>query len=155
MRPATTLLHDAKHTRVLATVAGFGNKKATRSVSLLLNGRVIETKQVEVPENGRAGVEFLSLDVPYGRNKGEVRIDTADTLAADDSFYFSVERSDPRHIRPTRWRPTTASIFRWNAATRGMRCSCRSRRAAVDCCSSRRRSMRRANRPRSEERRVG
>jgi hypothetical protein len=35
--------------------------------------------------------------VPYGRNKGEVRIDTADTLAADDSFYFSVERSDPRH----------------------------------------------------------
>src|ERR1035438_4657628 len=88
---------DARKTRVLATVAGFANKKATRSVSLVLNGRVLETKQVEVPENGRAGVEFLSLDVPYGRNKGEVRIDTADTLAADDSFYFSVERSDPRH----------------------------------------------------------
>jgi hypothetical protein len=66
-------------------------------VSLILNGRVTETKQVEVPENGRATVEFLSLDVPYGRNKGEVRIDTADTLPADDSFYFSVERSDPRH----------------------------------------------------------
>ena len=90
-------VYDAKKTRVLATVAGFANKKATRSVSLVLNGRVLETKQVEVPENGRAGVEFLSLDVPYGRNKGEVRIDTADTLAADDSFYFSVERSDPRH----------------------------------------------------------
>ena len=90
-------VYDAKKTRVLATVAGFGNKKATRSVSLMLNGRVIETKQVEVPENGRATVEFLSLDVPYGRNKGEVRIDTADTLPADDSFYFSVERSDPRH----------------------------------------------------------
>jgi len=90
-------VYDAKHARVLATVAGFGNKRATRSVSLLLNGRVTETKQVEVPENGRAAVEFLSLDVPYGRNKGEVRIDTADTLAADDSFYFSVERSDPRH----------------------------------------------------------
>jgi hypothetical protein len=90
-------VYDARKTRVLATVAGFGNKKATRSVSLMLNGRVIETKQVEVPENGRATVEFLSLDVPYGRNKGEVRIDTADSLPADDSFYFSVERSDPRH----------------------------------------------------------
>ena len=90
-------VYDAKHARVLATVVGFGNKKATRSVSLVLNGRVTETKQVEVPENGRATVEFLSLDVPYGRNKGEVRIDTADTLTADDSFYFSVERSDPRH----------------------------------------------------------
>jgi hypothetical protein len=90
-------VYDAKHARVLATVAGFGNQKAMRTVSLVLNGRVLETKQVEVPENGRATVEFLSLDVPYGRNKGEVRIDTADTLAADDSFYFSVERSDPRH----------------------------------------------------------
>ncbi len=90
-------VYDAKKTRVLATVAGFANQKATRSMSLVLNGRVLETKQVEVPENGRATVEFLSLDVPYGRNKGEVRIDTADTLAADDSFYFSVERSDPRH----------------------------------------------------------
>ena len=90
-------VYDARKTRVLATVAGFANRKATRSVSLVLNGRVLETKQVDVPENGRATVEFLSLDVPYGRNKGEVRIDTADTLAADDSFYFSVERSDPRH----------------------------------------------------------
>ena len=90
-------VYDAKKARVLATVAGFGNKKSTRSVSLVLNGRVLETKQVEVPENGRATVEFLSLDVPYGRNKGEVRIDTADTLPADDTFYFSVERSDPRH----------------------------------------------------------
>lgn len=89
-------VYDAKPARVLATVAGFANKKATRSVSLVLNGRVTETKQVEVPENGRAAVEFLSLDVPYGRNKGEVRIDAADTLPADDSFYFSVERSDPR-----------------------------------------------------------
>ena len=52
---------------------------------------------MEVPENGRATVEFLSLDVPYGRNRGEVRIDSADALAADDVFYFSVERTDPRH----------------------------------------------------------
>ena len=90
-------VYDAKKARVLATVAGFANKKSTRSVSLVLNGRVVETKQVEVPENGRATVEFLSLDVPYGRNKGEVRIDSADSLPADDTFYFSVERSDPRH----------------------------------------------------------
>jgi hypothetical protein len=90
-------VYEAKKSRVLATIAGFGNKKATRSVSLILNGRVTETKQVPVPENGRAPVEFLSLEVPYGRNKGEVRIDSADTLPADDVFYFSVERADPRH----------------------------------------------------------
>jgi hypothetical protein len=90
-------VYDSRKQRVLVTVAGFGTKKSMRSVSLVLNGRITETKQVEVPENGRAPVEFLSLDVPYGRNKGEVRIDSGDTLAADDVFYFSVERSDPRH----------------------------------------------------------
>jgi hypothetical protein len=84
-------------TRVLATVAGFGNQKAARNVSLLLNGRVVETKTVDVPENGRGAVEFVSLEVPYGRNKGAVRVDAGDALPADDVFYFSVERADPRH----------------------------------------------------------
>jgi hypothetical protein len=90
-------VYEAKKSRVLATIAGFGTKKSTRTVTLILNGRVTETKQVSVPENGRAPVEFLSLEVPYGRNKGEVRIDSGDTLPADDVFYFSVERADPRH----------------------------------------------------------
>jgi hypothetical protein len=87
---------DSKKTRVLATVAGFGTRKDIRNVTLSLNGRAVETKALDVPESGRATVEFLSLDVPYGRNKGEVRIDSADQLAADDVYYFSVERSDPR-----------------------------------------------------------
>jgi len=90
-------VYDSKKTRVLVTVAGFGTPKAARNVTLVLNGRTVESKQVIVPESGRATVEFLSLEVPYGRNKGEVRIDAADTLSADDVFYFSVERADPRH----------------------------------------------------------
>jgi hypothetical protein len=90
-------VYDAKKARVLVTVAGFDNQKATRKVSLMLNGRMVETKSAEVPESGRASVEFLSLDVPYGLNKGEVRIDSADALPNDDVFYFSVERAEPRH----------------------------------------------------------
>jgi hypothetical protein len=93
---AARRVYDAKKARVLVTVAGFGNQKAARTVSLILNGRTVETKQVEVPESGRASVEFLSMDVPYGRNKGEVRIDSGDSLPADDVFFFSVERADPR-----------------------------------------------------------
>jgi hypothetical protein len=90
-------VYDNRKTRVLATIAGFATKKASRTVTLLLNGRVIESKTVEVPEGGRANAEFLSLDVPYGHNKGEVRIDGADALPDDDRFYFAVERGDPRH----------------------------------------------------------
>jgi Aerotolerance regulator N-terminal/von Willebrand factor type A domain len=91
-------VYDNGKTRVLATVASYGGPKALRTVSLELNGRTLETKQVEVPEGGRASVEFLSLDVPYGRNKGDVKIDSADSLAADDIFYFSVERADARKV---------------------------------------------------------
>src|ERR1019366_8166175 len=58
---------------------------------------MIESKAVEVAESGRAAVEFNSLEVPYGRNQGVVKIDSADPLTADDTFYFSVERADPRH----------------------------------------------------------
>ena len=82
---------------MLVTVASYGAPKATRQVSLLLNGREVETKSVDVPESGRATVEFHSLEVPYGiGNKGVVKIDSADRLPADDSYNFSVERSDPR-----------------------------------------------------------
>jgi len=88
---------DSRKNRVLATIAGHGTHKDIRNVSLALNGRTIETKTAEVPESGRATVEFSSLEVPYGRNRGEVRIDSADSLAADDVYYFSVERADPRH----------------------------------------------------------
>ncbi|HEY2018022.1 MAG TPA: BatA domain-containing protein, partial [Bryobacteraceae bacterium] len=90
-------VYDNKKARVLVTVSGYGTPKSVRNVSLILNGRVDESKSVEVPENGRATVEFLSLEVPYGRSKGEVKIDSGDPLAADDHYYFSVEHADPRH----------------------------------------------------------
>jgi len=38
------------------------------------------------------------LDAPYGFSKAEVRIDSADLLAADDRFPFAVERTDPRKV---------------------------------------------------------
>jgi hypothetical protein len=90
-------VYDNKKARVLATVAGFNNQKSSRRVTLVLNQRDIETKTVDVPENGRATVEFLTLDAPFGANKGAVRIDSADALSADDTFYFSVEHVEPRH----------------------------------------------------------
>jgi hypothetical protein len=84
--------------KVTATVAGIGTEASTRNVSLLVNGNVLESKNVHVPENGRASVEFLSLRPQHGWNRGEVRIEEADTLPEDNRFYFSVERADPRKV---------------------------------------------------------
>jgi hypothetical protein len=87
---------DPKKARVQAVIAGFGTLAATRTVSLIVNGKTAATKAVDVPANGRATAEFQSLDVPYGFTKCEVRIDSADTFPADDVSIFAVERTDPR-----------------------------------------------------------
>ena len=89
---------DPKKAQVQAVVAGFHTPAATRTVSLVVNGNSIATRSASVPANGRATVEFDSLDVPYGFSRCEVRIDSADSLPADDRFLFSVERSDPRRV---------------------------------------------------------
>ncbi len=87
---------DPKKSRVLVTVAGYGTEAAVRKVTLMLNGKVMDSKTVQVPASGRADVQFPTLDASYGSNRGEVRIDGADSFPDDDHFYFAVERSDPR-----------------------------------------------------------
>jgi hypothetical protein len=89
---------DTKKARVDATIAGYGTPSATRAVSLFVNGKKVATQNVEVPASGRSNVEFQSLDVPYGFSRCEVRIDGADALPADDTYLFSVERSDPQPV---------------------------------------------------------
>ncbi len=91
-------VYDPKRVHIQATVAGFGAPAAKRTVSLVLNDKVLQTKTVDVPEGGRALVEFLALDAPYGFSRGEVRIDSADVLPADDRYPFAVERTDPRKV---------------------------------------------------------
>jgi len=109
-------VYDGAKQRVLATVAGFATHKSLRSVSLMLNDRVIESKSVEVPEGGRASVEFFSLEVPYGRNKGAVKVDGGDALPADDTFYFSVERADARHALFVHEADNTRGLLYFKAA---------------------------------------
>ena len=87
---------DTKKVRTVATIAGFNTPESSRKVTLVANGRTIETKDAKVPANGRATVEFLTLDVPYGVTKCEVRIDNGDAFPQDDHRYFSVERADPK-----------------------------------------------------------
>jgi hypothetical protein len=87
---------DAKPVHIRAVIAGYGTPAARRTASLVVNGKTTAAKSVEVPANGRASVEFPALEAPYGFSRCEVRIDSADTLAADDVHRFAVERSDPQ-----------------------------------------------------------
>ena len=89
---------DPKLSRVRAVVAGFNTPAASKTVNFVVNGKIIASRKADVPASGRATVEFSPLDVGYGFNRCEVRIDSADSLPADDSTVFSVRRSDPARV---------------------------------------------------------
>jgi hypothetical protein len=89
---------DTKRARVQAVIAGYHTAAAKRTVSLVVAGKTISTRTADVPAEGRATVEFDSLDVPYGFTRCEVRIDSADSLPADNVARFAVERTDPKRV---------------------------------------------------------
>lgn len=91
-------MKDPKQSRARITVTGFHTPAVTKGVSLLVNGHVIATKTASIPENGSTTVEFAPLDVAYGSNRCEARIDGGDAFAADDVSYFAIRRSDPEKV---------------------------------------------------------
>jgi Aerotolerance regulator N-terminal/von Willebrand factor type A domain len=96
---APARIFDPKKVRVQAVIANTGSsEKAQRTVSLVLDGKVLESKPVEVPPNGRVTAEFLSLESPHGFHKAEIRIEPQDSLHQDDRFAFAIERADPHPV---------------------------------------------------------
>ncbi len=95
---APARVSDLSTVRVKATVAGFGTPATSRRVSLVVNGRVLETKTVGVPAGGRAAVEFGSVEAPYGWNRAEVRLEDHDEFPPDDRFLFALERAEPLRV---------------------------------------------------------
>ena len=96
---APAKIYDPKKVRLQAVIASVGaSESARRNVALVLDGKTLETKSVDVPANGRTSVEFLSLESPHGFHKGEIRIEPNDSLKEDDRFAFAVERADPHPV---------------------------------------------------------
>jgi hypothetical protein len=89
---------DPKRSRLRAVIAGFGTVAASKIVSLSINGKAVATKKVDVPGDGRAPIEFSPLDVGYGFNRCEVRVEGGDAFPADDGYVFAVRRSDPARV---------------------------------------------------------
>ena len=108
---------DPKRSRVQAVVAGFGTPAADKTVSFVVNGRTLATHKVAVPANGRATVEFAPLDVGYGFNRCEVRIEeNGDAFPADDTSVFVIRRSDPERVLFVHATSDTRSTLYFGAA---------------------------------------
>lgn len=92
---APARVRQARQARVQAVIAGFHTPEARRTAVLRIGGRDVARRDVQVPPEGRAMVEFDSFDLPYGFSQGSVRLEPADALPADDEFLFAMERTDP------------------------------------------------------------
>lgn len=68
-----------------------GEAKPAHSVSLELNGRVVETKQAKLAANGATVVEFAAAPLPAGTTRGVVR-SADDALPRDNAFFFAISR---------------------------------------------------------------
>lgn len=113
-------VYQPKKVRIQAVVAGSMTESAEANVSLLLNGKPLESKRVKVPANGRSTVEFYLPDAAYGLNRGEVRIESlnkmGDKLAADDSYPFSIDRKEARRILVVHQPGRTRAVEYYRAA---------------------------------------
>jgi hypothetical protein len=97
-RAVSSAPKNPKRFEVKAVLAGFGTPEVGKTVSLVVNGKVVATRKVNMPANGRATVEFAPPDVGYGFNRCEVRIEGRDAFPADDSSVFVLSRSDPQRV---------------------------------------------------------
>jgi hypothetical protein len=109
-------IYDPKKVRVQAVIAGINTDAAKRTVSLVLDGKVLESKSVDIPASGRASVEFLSLESPHGFHKAEIRIEPHDSLKEDDRFPFAVERADPHPVLFLHQAGQTGAVLYYRAA---------------------------------------
>ena len=107
---------DPKRSRVETVIAGFNTPAATKTVSLFVNGKAIATQKANIPANGRAKVEFAPLNVGYGFNRCEVRIEGNDSFPADDTSVFAVRRSDPERVLFVHANGDMRSAFYFQAA---------------------------------------
>ena len=89
---------DSANSRVKAVVAGFASPEADKAISLVVNGRTVASRTIKVPANGRTSIEFAPIDVNYGFNRCEIRIEGSDFLPADDVARLVIRRVDPQRV---------------------------------------------------------
>jgi hypothetical protein len=65
--------------------------KTGYSATLELDGRTVETKQVNLGANAAASVEFAAAPLPAGTTRGVVRLPN-DALPTDNNFFFAISR---------------------------------------------------------------
>lgn len=94
----TTKLFEGQQARLEAVIAAFGASDSSRSVSLYLDGQLVDTQSVTIPEFGRATATFQGFDAPAGFSRAELRLSPDDELPEDNVRRVAIDNSDAEPI---------------------------------------------------------
>ena len=84
---------------VRARIAATGISSALRTrATLVVNQRPVETRDVAVPGDGIVAVGFNAVAIPPGSARGEVRLESVDSLALDDAYRFVASGERPLRV---------------------------------------------------------
>lgn len=79
---------------VRVSVASYADVDTTLPLGLYFGDRKVATQSLEVKAGGRAQADFANLEPGPRWTRAEVRIENQDALAADNSYYFAIEKTD-------------------------------------------------------------
>ncbi len=80
-------------TNIHVTVQGYHTAATTLTVALSVNGNSRGVLSMPIPASGMAVFEFANVLLNTGSNKIEAKLQSADTLSADDVFYTVLENT--------------------------------------------------------------
>jgi hypothetical protein len=95
---------------IVAQVRNQESRTVTRRATLLVQGREVETKPVELGAQGIAAVRFTPVAVPPNAVPATVRLDP-DPLQPDDVFNFTLSRDQSLPILVLSRSPANRSVF--------------------------------------------
>lgn len=84
--------------RFQARVNGFHTSAAEKELVLIINGREVERRKLQIPAGGGSTVVLESFELPPGPSRGELRLLPSDALPQDDVRYFTLVRREPYRI---------------------------------------------------------
>lgn len=92
------LFGSAQTGELTATVASFAATAGQKTLTLELNGEVVETQRITLAPGERRAVEFAALDLDEGANPVELTMGPRDGLAGDDVRMLALNKAEPAPV---------------------------------------------------------
>ncbi len=88
-------LFGAEHPRIEVTVASHATESAEKKVSLLLDGRLVDSQSQQIEAGKRGTFRFDITDPPRGYSRAVFQLEPGDALPGDDMRRVALDNTEP------------------------------------------------------------